>query len=490
MTALHLVRWLQRGAILAILLGASLAVARPGGGHSSSGGSHSSSSSSRSSSRSYGSSSRTGSGSSNVSPGFVGITVGLGIVGLAVAAARNRRSADLNIGQISHRPMSISTPWRPLDLRPILLRDGEFSRAVFEDFAFQLYAAAHRHRGDDSLTPYLSDNAASQLAQRGLAPQQIVIGTLRIESVATAAPFVVPAVDKIRVRIEATLLLATTAVFAVETWTFVRSARAQSRPPVSTRTWPCPNCGAPWERAAARKCAHCGENVEVGRFDWAVEAIQVHSQEPALASLTGTIAEYGNDLATAIDPEASDLMAAIAADDPHVTAAALKARIQFVYGRLNQAWNSSDLTPARGLITGAMRGYLDYWLGEYERQKLRNYLDDAQIERVELAKVLRDKFFDAITVRVRADGCDYTLDGNGRLVGGSRTDRRAYTEYWTFLRASTRRGPLLTTPTCPNCGAPLEISDLGDCPHCNATVENGSFDWVLSKIEQDDTYVG
>ena len=361
---------------------------------------------------------------------------------------------------------------------------------MFEDFAFQLYSAAHRHRGDDTLAPYLSETAASQLAKRGAAPQQIVIGTLRIDNVATAAPFVVPAVDKIRVRIEATLLLATTAVFAVETWTFVRSARAQSRPPTSTRTWPCPNCGAPWERAATRTCAHCGQNVEVGRFDWAVESIQVHSQEPALASLTGTIAEYGNELATVIDPDANDLMAAIAADDPHVTAAALKARIQFVYGRLNEAWNTNDLTPARGLITGAMRGYLDYWLGEYERQRLRNHLDDAQIERVELAKVLRDKFFDAITVRVRADGCDYTLDGNDRLVGGSRTDRRAYTEYWTFLRASTRRGPLLTTPTCPNCGAPLEISDLGDCAHCNATVENGSFDWVLSKIEQDDTYVG
>ena len=43
---------------------------------------------------------------------------------------------------------------------------------------------------------------------------------------------------------------------------------------------------------------------------------------------------------------------------------------------------------------------------------------------------------------------------------------------------------------CPNCGAPLAISNAGQCTHCNAEVESGSFDWTLSKIEQDDVYRG
>jgi hypothetical protein len=104
--------------------------------------------------------------------------------------------------------------------------------------------------------------------------------------------------------------------------------------------------------------------------------------------------------------------------------------------------------------------------------------------------VRRDHYFDAITARVFAQGHDYTLDAKDHVVGGSKTRPRAYTEYWTFLRSSTRRGPIVATPSCPNCGAPLAITDSGDCSHCNAAVDNGSFDWVLSKIEQDDVYRG
>ena len=44
--------------------------------------------------------------------------------------------------------------------------------------------------------------------------------------------------------------------------------------------------------------------------------------------------------------------------------------------------------------------------------------------------------------------------------------------------------------SCPNCGAPLAISNAGACTHCNAQIENASFDWTLSKIEQDDVYRG
>jgi hypothetical protein len=161
-----------------------------------------------------------------------------------------------------------------------------------------------------------------------------------------------------------------------------------------------------------------------------------------------------------------------------------------IYARLNDAWNAQDLTPVRGLVTSALLSYLKFWIDEYKRQRLANHLDDAKPQHIALAKVTRDKYYDAITVRVFADGLDYTLDREQRIVGGSRTERRAYTEYWTFLRSSARRGPITTAPSCPNCGAPLAISDAGACTHCGVEVESGSFDWVLSKIEQDDVYRG
>jgi hypothetical protein len=373
-----------------------------------------------------------------------------------------------------------------LDLSGLLARDPNFSRAVFEDFVFELYAHAHRVRGTpalQALQPYLSAEAIATVEARGATPSQIVIGMLRLEDHTMVSPE-----DRITVAIEATHL-ADKSMFAVENWVFVRALGVLSKPP-ATRTWPCPNCGAAWVASPTRNCAHCGELVGVGNFDWCVEAIEVVSVSSALASLTGTVPEEGNDLPTVYDPRVEAAMRDITSLDPAVTFEALKPRIALIYDQVNKAWNASELTPIRGLVTAAQRNYLEYWLREYAHQELRNSLADAKISEIQLAKVTRDKFYDAITVRIFADGCDSTVDSKGKVVGGSTTKRRAYTEYWTLLRASTRRGPVIATPTCPNCGAPLEISDAGSCLHCNATVENGSFDWVLSKIEQDDNYAG
>ena len=43
---------------------------------------------------------------------------------------------------------------------------------------------------------------------------------------------------------------------------------------------------------------------------------------------------------------------------------------------------------------------------------------------------------------------------------------------------------------CPNCGAPLQINMAGNCGTCRVKVTAGQFDWVLSRIEQDDVYEG
>jgi hypothetical protein len=498
-------RWLLGVLPLAILLVAALADARPGGGHTSSG---SFSSSHSSSGGGFSSSHSSSSGGSHYSGGgyYYGgggdinggiVVLGLLLVVVVVAAAAAASSAKNREWSSNFAMMPEPTPdpgeaWparRPaLDLGPLMARDPGFSRAVFEDFAFELYAAAQRERGDSKLQrlqPYLSPAAFDQLGARGVAPQQVVIGTLQIEDHAVEPPR-----DQIRVRIEATHIGTRAPVYVVEHWVFARSVEARSRPPERTRTWPCPNCGAPWQPSPTRQCAHCGQAVEVGKFDWCVEDISVASETRALASLTGTVPEYGNDLPTVVDPAAHAMLGQISADDPAVTLETLQPRILLVYQQLNTAWNARDLPPVRGFVTAALRNYLEYWLHEYDHQGLHNTLTDARVSQIDLAKVTRDRYYDAITVRIFADGFDVTRDARGKIVGGSTDERRAYTEYWTFLRSSTRRGPVTATPACPNCGAPLDISDIGDCTHCGVAVENGSFDWTLSKIEQDDNYTG
>ena len=43
---------------------------------------------------------------------------------------------------------------------------------------------------------------------------------------------------------------------------------------------------------------------------------------------------------------------------------------------------------------------------------------------------------------------------------------------------------------CPSCGAALTITMAGACEACGVKVSAGARDWVLSKIEQDESYRG
>jgi hypothetical protein len=75
-------------------------------------------------------------------------------------------------------------------------------------------------------------------------------------------------------------------------------------------------------------------------------------------------------------------------------------------------------------------------------------------------------------------------------VAGSDREERAYTEYWTMIRGTAARGASRIDRGCPSCGAPLAIDMAGSCAHCKAHVVAGEFDWVLSRIEQDEVYQG
>jgi hypothetical protein len=162
-----------------------------------------------------------------------------------------------------------------------------------------------------------------------------------------------------------------------------------------------------------------------------------------------------------------------------------------IFVELNRSWTANNLTPVRGLVTDGLYDYLSYWIESYKRQDLRNELSDMRITGTSFAKVQRDRWYDAVTVRIWATGKDYTVRaGDGGHVKGSRTRERAYSEYWTLIRSAQRRGPVQPRPACGNCGAPLAITQSGECTHCGVHLTSGEFDWVLSKIEQDDSYRG
>lgn len=425
--------------------------------------------------------------------GFVGL--GICVLIFLIASAGSSASKK-STTYTSSAPVPTQASGQRVSLAALREVDPDFSRIIFEDFAYELYAAAQRKRHDEDelgrLAPYLTANVRAELAKRYMQVEQVVIGSMNIVRVLEGQSGDAKT-TRIIVRYESNLANRHGSTFAVERWTFERAVgRKTTPPPTGTRTWPCPNCGAPWNQGDYDNvCAHCGTAITPGKLDWAVTEIAVEAETPIGTTLTGTTEEVGNDYLTVETGNPQADFHQLRTEDAALAWPSFVERVSFVYARLNAAWNAQDLTPVRGLVTQSLLQYLQYWIDEYKRQKLHNRLDNARVNRVALAAVVRDPYYDAITVRVYGVGLDYTYTEVGtKLVGGSRDVDRAYTEYWTFIRSAKRRGATVAAPNCPNCGAPLAISDAGACTHCNAHVENGEFDWVLSKIEQDDVYRG
>ena len=478
-------RRMRRGWPLLILLVPAVALARPGGGDTFSGGG--------------------GHGGSGGDSGGSGVfelvyyllrlcvevpQVGIPLIAIVVgyllyAAYRNAKNRDWDSGP----PVQLEKAIEATKLRRV---DPAFSQIVFEDFAFRLFSTAHRARPDKLATvaPYVSADARTALATRaptGEPIAQVVVGAMRLYRIDTDGPRV-----RIGVEFEANLATAAHTYYAVESWLFGRDAGVASKPP-SAKIFPCPNCGAPWQAASSgtQVCASCNQVVDNGRFDWVVDEIEVSSIDERSPSLTTEVEERGTDLPTYRQDGADAIWQSLHTDDAAVTWTALQARLGMIYEQLNAAWTKGELPPVRGLVSDGLYDYLSYWVDAYRAQGLRNELVDMRITHAEIARVVRDRYFDAVTIRVWGKGKDYVVrTPTGALVRGSKHRERAYSEYWTLIRAASRRGAPRAEAACGNCGAPLEISMAGACAHCGVHVTAGEFDWVLSKIEQDDTYRG
>jgi hypothetical protein len=387
---------------------------------------------------------------------------------------------------------------RAIDLDRVRAIDPDFSQIVFEDFAYRLFSTAHRARHSEAtlatIGPYVSPAARNVLAARdpkGVPVQQVIVGAMRVfRANVPAAPQPGERVW-IGIEYEANVATATATYYSVERWLFARDATRTSKPPDATRGFPCPNCGAPWQATSTgtQQCAHCDQIVDNGRFDWIVEVVELEAIDQRGPTLTTEVPERGTDLPTYTQPHIGARMAELRTDDPTVDEQALDARVRVIYDALNDAWAKNDLEPVRGFVSDGLFDYLSYWVDAYKRQGLRNALVDMRITSTRLAKVSRDRWYDAVTFRLWATGKDYVLRGD-QVVRGSRHRERRYSEYWTLIRSSSRKGPTKLDRTCGHCGAPLDVSMAGACKYCGAHVTGGEFDWVLSKIEQDDSYRG
>ena len=431
----------------------------------------------------------------------VGIPLTLLVIIIFVVRARHgaavRKDSFTSSGA---HDFSAPTPRRAADLAALRKRDPEFSLVLFEDFLYALYARIHSARSDPAamaaLAPYIAASSRQALLARepiGQPIDGVVIGSLRIAAIKE-----VDGVTRVDLEIEANFTAhgprGPQGFYVQERWTVERGVDIVSKPrePGEAFEFRCPNCGAAFQSTGDDECRFCHQHVGEGRFDWSVSHVRCLRQETRPPALTADVAEQGTDRPTLFDPQVQAQHAALVAEDPGTRPELIEQRLRAIYSQLNAAWTALDLQKIRPLVSDSLYNYLVYWISAYRKQGLRNVLEDMTIERLQIVKLVRDRHYDAITVRFWAEGRDYTVSlADNKRVSGSQTRKRKYSEYWTLIRGARVRGAPRDAGTCPSCGAPTDkVNMAGTCEYCGAHLTRGEFDWVLSKIEQDESYRG
>ena len=381
--------------------------------------------------------------------------------------------------------------------------DPNFSEITFTDFCYALYGRAHmsRSRKDvlDLLSPYLSTEARGALFQRN--PQNllqvagVVVGSLQVVDVRGLST---PTVG-LTLEFEANYTEITgqrdgqtqqNSYYVKERWDLERKRDVLSPTPDQATALHCPRCGAALQKDTRGACAFCGAIIQSGEFQWFVRQTGVLSQEARGPLLTSDVPEIGTDYPTIVQPGFQNVRSAFEQSHPTFSWGEFQSRARLIFTELQAAWSTLKWDRARPHETDNIFQMHQYWMEAYKKQGLRNALDQCQILSMQPVKIREDAFYNAITLRIFAQGLDYTIDQQGRIVAGSNTRLRKWSEYWTFIRNRNATAGSKTDLSCPNCGAGLKVNATGICEFCGGKVSSGQFDWVLSRIEQDESYTG
>ncbi len=383
--------------------------------------------------------------------------------------------------------------------------DANFSRPLLLDFVQLLYTRSHELRGSGrlgELAPYLSTRVRQQLAAlpgqgRLAGVEHVVIGASRVIEVggwngqhrSLVVEFEANYTEQ---RGEGATVSGQT-LYTHERWTFRRREGVLSKGPEAMTELRCPSCGAAAELAPDGTCPYCRNVVDRGDFHWTVIGVQVLQRRPRERHElhSGGGAEVGTDLPSVIQPDLGGALRALQMRDPSFDLGGVKRLVGDVFVELQRAWTQMTWDKARALETDHLYTTHRFWMDRFKAAGQRNVLDAIEVRRIELVKVEQDAFYDALTVRIRASMIDYTVDGDGKVLAGSKNRPRVFSEYWTMIR---RAGHTPDEPqsaaSCPSCGAPVKVDQAGVCAHCGTKVVTGEFGWVLSSIEQDEVYGG
>lgn len=432
---------------------------------------------------------------------YIGIPVAAIVIVFYVRSRKNNPEPDelLSSIQTAHVPLPLNSAVRDRQVAALQKDDPKFSLPLFLDFTQVLYANVMHFGAKQQigkLKAFLSDPVITQFksAMMGVKKvEHVIVGQCAIMGInLTAAEenyitlayetnYTTHMMDSDKPK----------TFFENSVWTLARKKGVVSKGPGDMNKIGCPSCGGALDDNVEAKCMYCGTEFHNGTMTWYVKSVSVIEKSVRSRDVKGGYAqETGTMRPTMYHPTINESMAAFRERYPDFDENAFLERVKNSFIMLQEAWGTRNWEKARSLETDYLFQLHLYWINIYKKEQVRNVLKDVKVNHIQIVKLLSDAYYDALTVRIYAAMIDYTETDAGKHIGGDMKNPRMFSEYWTFIRRTGVKENPKRLDQCPNCGNELSIGMVGKCNQCGSKITTGEFGWVLSLIEQDESYAG
>lgn len=172
--------------------------------------------------------------------------------------------------------------------------------------------------------------------------------------------------------------------------------------------------------------------------------------------------------------------------DPAFSKEKLIAWSKNLFVKLQNAWTERDWE--------AIRQYETLELYEQHKAQLQGYIDSNQINvmdricvnRACLHSYRRDGDKEILTVILNSRMADYIIDATSKkVIRGDKYAEIINNYLLTFIRKNgAKTGENSDIQHCPNCGAPINITSLGECEYCHSAIVIEEREWALANLER------
>ncbi len=385
-------------------------------------------------------------------------------------------------------------------------KDLGFSKVLFLDFVSSLYHEYYHKQGTgefNDLKVFLDERILSNVSKQAASKNkysEIVIGTINIDAI-ESSPTESIIVLKILSNYTLSVQGKSTRYEVSEKWLMSRKPNVVTPEPEKMQQLSCPNCGAPVKLTNSGECTYCSTVVKNGDMQWYLKDIFSEQKRSfTVQSIAHYTIEAGTNLPTVFDEKLKQNLLQFWMDNKLDFSKFLSefknSIVKNYFFAIYESWTNLEWHKVRHLLSDRLYASNNYWIEAYKSEGLQNKLTKLKLNDIELVKIETDKYYESITVRLKAECYDYIENKKGKRIGGSKRQKRKFSEYWTFVEYKGLAAKIMETDSvnlfnCPSCGAEAtQIGEAGVCKHCDSKISTGKFSWVLSSITQDEVYKG